>query len=348
MGAVMWIDLRSDTVTRPSPGMREAMARAEVGDDVFGEDPSVNRLEARVAEMMGKEAALFVPSGTMSNQLAVKGHTEPGDEVILERGAHIANNESGAPAVLSGVNLQLIDGERGVLPVAAVERAIRATTMHTPGTALVCVENTHNRAGGAIYPIDALRAVSAAARAGGVRVHLDGARLMNAVVATGVPVRAWADCADTVSLCISKGLGAPVGSVLSGADAVIRRARRFRKMWGGGMRQAGVLAAACHYALDHNVERLAEDHAKAKRLAEGLAGCRGVDVDPWRVETNIVVFRVPDPSRAATIADAMRAEKVLFLPVGPGRFRLVAHLDVSLDAIGAAVVAFERVLGRAA
>jgi threonine aldolase len=342
----MWIDLRSDTVTRPSPGMREAMARADVGDDVYGEDPSVNALEARVAEMMGKEAGLFVPSGTMSNQLAVKAHTEPGDEVILERGAHIANNESGAPAVLSSVMLQPIDGTRGALPVEAVARAIRARTMHTPGTALVCVENTHNRAGGAVYPLGALRAVSAAAREKGVRVHLDGARLFNAVVATGTPVRDFADCADTVSLCLSKGLGAPVGSVLSGPRPVIDRARRFRKMWGGGMRQAGVLAAAGHFALDHNVERLAEDHAKAKRLARGLARCRGVALDADAVETNIVVFEVPDAARAATLVAAMKTEGVLFSAVGPGRFRLVAHLDVAPDAIDAAVGAFERVLGR--
>ncbi len=347
MNRPTWIDLRSDTVTRPSAGMREAMARADVGDDVYGEDPSVNALESRVAEMMGKEAGLFVPSGTMSNQLAVKAHTEPGDEVILERGAHIANNESGAPAVLSGVNLQLIDGERGVLPVDVVARAIRPRTMHTPGTALVCVENTHNRAGGAVYPIAAMRALSAAAREKGARVHLDGARLLNAVIASGVPVRDYADCADTVSLCISKGLGAPVGSVLSGAGAVIGRARRFRKMWGGGMRQAGVLAAACHYALDRNVERLAEDHEQARRLAIGLSRCRGVGVDPSSVETNIVVIQIEDPARAAGLTEQMKTERVLFGAAGPARFRLVTHLDAGPDAIDAAIAAFERVLGRA-
>ncbi len=343
----MWIDLRSDTVTRPSAGMREAMARAEVGDDVFGEDPSINRLEARVAELMGKEAALYIPSGTMSNQLAVKSHTKPGDEVVLERGAHIANNESGAPAVLSGVNLQLVDGARGALTAAQVERAIRAETMHTPGTALVCVENTHNKASGAIYPLDEMRAVRRVTEARGVRVHLDGARLMNAVVATGNPARAYAECADSVSLCLSKGLGAPVGSVLSGAREFIARARRWRKMWGGGMRQGGVLAAAGLYALEHNVERLAEDHEKAKRLARGIARCRGVDLDPETVETNIVVFHVTDGAPAATLVEALKKENVLILSVGPGAFRAVTHLDVPADAIDAAVGAFERVLGAA-
>lgn len=343
----MWVDLRSDTVTRPSSGMREAMAAAEVGDDVFSEDPNVNRLEARVAEMMGKESAIYVPSGTMSNQLAVKVHTQPGQEVILERGCHIANYEAGAPAVLSNVQLQLIDGERGTIPLEQIERLIREESLHSPGTALVCVENTHNRGGGAIYPLEAMRAVSTLARDRGVAVHLDGARLMNAVVATGLPARSYADCADTVSLCLSKGLGAPVGSVLSGPSRLIARARRFRKMWGGGMRQAGVLAAACHYALDHNVDRLAQDHENAKRLARGLARCRGVALDVDAVETNIVIFRVADEALAAALVERMRAEKVLILPVSRTAFRAVTHLDVSAEGIDAALAAFERVLGPA-
>ncbi len=340
----MWIDLRSDTVTRPSAAMREAMAHAEVGDDVYGEDPNVNRLEARVAEMMGKEAALYVPSGTMSNQLAVKVHTSPGDEVILERGAHIALNEVGAPAVLSGVQLQLLDGERGVLPLDRVEALVHEESLHTPRTRLVCVENTHNRAGGAIYPLDALRALSRLARERGVAVHIDGARLMNAVVATGNAARVYAELADTVSLCLSKGLGAPVGSVLSGSAALIARARRFRKMWGGGMRQAGVLAAACHYALDHNVERLAEDHANARRLAQSLALCPGIAINERGVETNIVLFHVPDAAKAATLIERLRAEKVLISPVERAWFRAVFHLDVSAEAAEQAAGAFERVL----
>ena len=343
----MWVDLRSDTVTRPSSGMREAMARADVGDDVFGEDPNVNRLETRVAEMMGKESAIYVPSGTMSNQLAVKAHTQPGQEIILERGCHIANYEAGAPAVLSNVQLQLIDGTRGAMPLEQIEQLIREENLHSPGTALVCVENTHNRGGGAIYPLEAMRAVSKLARDRGVAMHLDGARLMNAVIATGLPARSYADCADTVSLCLSKGLGAPVGSVLSGPSRLITRARRFRKMWGGGMRQAGVLAAACHYALDHNVERLAQDHENAKRLARGLARCRGVALDVDAVETNIVIFRVTEEALAAALVDRMRAEKVLILPVSRTSFRAVTHLDVSSDAIDAALAAFERVLGPA-
>jgi len=343
----VWIDLRSDTVTRPSAAMREAMARAEVGDDVYGEDPSVNRLEARVAEMMGKEAALYVPSGTMSNQLAVKVHTSPGDEVILERGAHIAKNEVGAPAVLSGVQLQLLDGDRGALPLDRVEAFLREETLHTPRTRLVCVENTHNGAGGAIYPLAALADLSRLARGRGVALHLDGARLMNAVVASGNPVRAYADLADTVSLCISKGLGAPVGSVLSGSAALVARARRYRKMWGGGMRQAGILAAACLYALDHNVERLAEDHAKAKRFARALARCPGVTLDERGVETNIVIFDVRDAATAATLEERLRAERVLISPVARASFRAVFHLDVSAEAADAAAAAFERVLGSA-
>jgi len=323
--------------------MREAMARAEVGDDVYGEDTTVNRLEARVAEMMGKEAALYVPSGTMSNQLAVKVHTSPGDEVILERGAHIAKNEVGAPAVLSGVQLQLLDGLRGALPLDRVEALLRDETLHTPRTRLVCVENTHNGAGGAVYPLDALGELSRLAWDRGVALHLDGARLMNAVVATGNSARAYADLADTVSLCISKGLGAPVGSVLSGPAALIARARRFRKMWGGGMRQAGILAAACLYALDHNVERLADDHAKAKRFATALASCPGVTIDPRSVETNIVIFDVRDAAMAATLENRLRAEKVLIAAVARASFRAVFHLDVSSEAADAAAAAVARV-----
>ncbi len=257
------IDLRSDTVTRPTPAMRRAIAEAEVGDDVFGDDPTVLALEKRCAELAGKAAALYVPSGTMANQLAVNVLTQPGNEVLLESESHIFLYEQGGIAANSGCLAHVVPGERGALdPAALVARLRPASDDHAAKLALVCVENTHNRAGGAIVPLAKLRAMADTAREHGVRVHLDGARLWNAAVASGVSIAEWAACADTAMMCFSKGLGAPVGSILVGGEAEIRQARRVRKRWGGGMRQAGILAAACLHALDHHLARLAEDHAR--------------------------------------------------------------------------------------
>src|SRR6516225_1198839 len=254
------IDLRSDTVTRPTPGMRAAMAAAEVGDDVFGDDPSVNRLQERVAALLGKEAALFVPSGTMSNQICVKVHTQPGDELLCEANCHIYNYEAGGPAVLAGVTCRTIEGDYGVLDVSQLEDKIRPVNDHLVRTRLVCLENTHNRGGGRVYPLEKIQAISTWAHANGLMMHLDGARLWNAIVATGIPAAEWGRHFDSVSVCFSKGLGAPVGSALAGSHDFITRARRIRKRFGGGMRQAGVIAAAALYALDHHIDRLAEDH----------------------------------------------------------------------------------------
>ena len=337
------IDLRSDTVTQPTPAMRQAMADAEVGDDVFGDDPTVLRLEARVAGLLGKEAALFVPSGTMANQLAVRVHTQPGDELLLEAQAHIYFYEAGGPAALSGVMCRCLPGERGVFTAADMETALRRADVHFPPTRLVCVENTHNRGGGKVWPIAALREVSACARRHDLRLHLDGARLWNASVASGVAEREYAAWFDTVSVCFSKGLGAPVGSALTGPREVIERARRFRKMFGGGMRQAGVIAAGALYALDHHRERLAEDHAHAQRLAAVLAELPGAAIEPATVETNLVYFRVTRRPAAEVVA-ALKAAGVWVLASGPETVRAVTNLNVSAGDCERAVEVLRRVL----
>ena len=282
------IDLRSDTVTKPTAAMREAMARAEVGDDVFGDDPTVKELEAETAVLLGKEAALFTPSGTMANQLAIRGHTEPGDEILVEANAHLYYYESGAPAALSGVMCRCINGQRGIFAGADVEAALRPADQHFPRTRLLCIENTHNRGGGRIWPIQQLQEVAATARRHGLPLHLDGARLWNASVATGIPERDYATLFDTVSVCFSKGLGAPVGSALVGPKAFIERVRRFRKMFGGGMRQAGIIAAGALFALRNHRTRLAEDHANANALAVGLAAVKGLETEPAEVEWRLV------------------------------------------------------------
>jgi threonine aldolase len=302
--------------------MRRAMAEAEVGDDVFGEDPTVAVLEEEAAAAVGTEAALFVPSGTMANQLAIRVHTRPGDVVLAGEGAHVLLYESGAASALAGVQIQTV-GRGGLFDGADVRAAIHPPDHHYAPTRLVAVENTHNQAGGVVFPLARVRDVSAAARERGLALHLDGARLWNAVAATGVPAREWAACFDTVACCLSKGLGAPVGSLLAGDAPTIERAHRYRKMLGGGMRQAGILAAAGLHALDHHVDRLKEDHANARRLADGLARL-GLRVDP-APETNMVFFAVPDE---LGFLRATRARDLLVNPVKPGFFRAVTHLDV--------------------
>ncbi|HZR85118.1 MAG TPA: low-specificity L-threonine aldolase [Candidatus Binatia bacterium] len=319
------IDLRSDTVTRPTPAMREAMARAEVGDDVYGEDPEVNRLQAAAARRVGKDAALFVPSGTMANQIAIRVHTHHGDLVLASEGAHLVRYESGAAAGISGVQVKTV-GAGGLFDADDVRNAITPPDHHNPPTSLVAVENTHNAAGGRIFPLAAIREIAAVARERGLRLHLDGARIFNAEVATGIPAREWAEPFDTVSFCFSKGLGAPVGSILCGDADTIDRAHRMRKMLGGGMRQAGILAAAASHALEHHVSRLREDHASARRLAAGLRALgAGIAGEP---ETNIVVFRVADAARWAAAA---RAVGVLVNAIAHDRVRAVTHQDVTAD-----------------
>ena len=340
-----FIDLRSDTVTKPTPAMRKAMTDAEVGDDVFGEDPTVNALQEKVARMLGKEASIFVPSGTMANQLAIKSHTQPGDEVIIETTSHPYNFEGGASAALSGIQFNCLQGIRGILEPSQIEEAIRPDDHHFPVTRLVCLENTHNRGGGSIYPIERIAEISRLARSKGLLVHLDGARLWNASVATGVKPLEYAQWADSVSVCLSKGLGAPVGSLVAGSRTFIERVHRFRKMFGGGMRQVGIIAAAGIYALDHHIERLKEDHQKAKHLALGLHEIQGVSIDPEYVETNIVIFDIAEMGMtAAQLRDEMKKKGVLIHPFGRTQIRLVTHLDVSKEDIETALKAFREVL----
>jgi len=320
------IDLRSDTVTRPTPGMRRAMAEAEVGDDVYGEDPTVRALEARVADRLGLEAALFVPSGTQGNQVAIGVHTRPGEEVILEEGSHPFHYENGAMGALWGVQPRTVVGQRGLLTPAQVQAAFRGHDDHLPRSRLLILENTHNRGGGTVWKPAVFAEVVAAARAAGLLVHLDGARLFNAEVAAGVPASTWSRLTDSTTVCFSKGLGAPVGSVLAGSRGFVAEARRLRKRLGGGMRQAGILAAACLHALDHHVARLADDHENARVLARRLSEIRGVRVELDRVETNMVYADVP--LDAAPLVTRLRAAGLLVNPVGPRALRLVCHLDV--------------------
>lgn len=343
------IDLRSDTVTRPTPAMREVMARAEVGDDVYGEDPMVRALEERVAALLGKEAALYVPSGTMANQVAIRTHTEPGDEIVADARAHILLYERAAPTALAGVMPRPIETETGVFDAAAVRARLRLPVPGMPAglfppSRLLCIENTHNAGGGTVWPFERFSEVVEEARRHGLAVHLDGARLWNAAVATGIAERRWAELCDSVAVCFSKGLGAPLGSAVVGSRSFVDRARRFRGMYGGGMRQAGIVAAGALHALDHHRERLAEDHRNARRLAEGLAALPGVDIAPARVETNILYFRL---NRMPAAVFAERAERggVRVLPVSADTVRLVTHLDVSAADIETALATFATILG---
>jgi threonine aldolase len=323
------IDLRSDTVTRPSPGMRQAMAEAEVGDDVYGEDPTVKRLEARAAALLGKEAALFVPSGSMANQIALKVHCQPGDDVIVGEGSHNMLYESGAGGAIAGVQWSVV-GKGGTFTARDAEAAIKPSLVgaYAP-TRLICVENTHNRGGGRIWPGEDVREILAFAREKGLATHLDGARLWNAAAATGRTEKELAAGFDTVSVCLSKGLGAPVGSLICGSKDRVWRAHRIRKVLGGGMRQAGILAAAGLYALEHHRSRLGEDHANARRLAELLARSQRFRIDLEGVQTNIVIADLDEGSvNAETLVARGRSAGVLLNAIGPRRIRLVTHLDV--------------------
>jgi threonine aldolase len=336
------IDLRSDTLTKPSPGMRRVMADAEVGDDVFGEDPTVRRLEARAAGLLGKEAAVYVPSGTMANQVALKVHCQPGDEVVVAEGAHVYLYESGAGAAIAGVQFAVVGPARtGRFSAEDLEAAYKpAANPHNSPTRLVCVENTHNRSGGHLWSEAQITAVASVARAHGLALHLDGARLLNAAAALGTSAAALAAPFDTASLCFSKGLGAPVGSVLAGSRAHIERARRFRKMLGGGMRQSGILAAAADYALDHNVARLPEDHANARLIATRLG------LDPAAVPTNIVMIDLrPHHPPAAELQATLQAAGVRCLAIAARRLRLVTHLDVTRADCEEAAEILARTLG---
>jgi threonine aldolase len=338
------IDLRSDTVTRPTAAMREAMARAEVGDDVFGEDPTVHALEEEVARVTGKDAALFVPSGTMANQLAIATQTRPGDEVIVGQWAHPVLYEGGAGAALSGVQFA-VAGSGGLFDPKDVDAALQPPAYWSPRSSLVTIENTHNRAGGRVWPVERARAVAAHARSLGLATHMDGARLWNASAASGVEVSALCAPFDTVSVCFSKGLGAPVGSAFAGARKLVEEARRLRKRWGGGMRQAGILAAGALHALHHHRARLVDDHANARTFAASLSAAGGMHVDAAAVETNIVNIDVDAP--ADGIAREAFALGLAINASAPRRLRAVTHLDVSRDDVVAAAGILKQAMVRA-
>ena len=340
------IDLSSDTATCPTPAMRRAMAEAPVGDEQKGEDPTVNLLQDMTANLLGKEMAIFLPSSTMSNEIAFKVHTRPGDEIIMEQSSHPIHFEVGGPAFHSGAMIYPIAGHRGLFQPRQLEAAIRPDAPHFPRSRLVSLENTHNLGGGAIWPIDQLEAVCATARQHGLSLHLDGARLLNAVVASGIPAARYAAPFDSVCLCLSKGLGAPVGSVLAGSQDFIREARRYKHLFGGAMRQAGIIAAGGVYALDHNIERLAEDHANAKCLAEGLSSMTGVDIRAEDVETNIIFFELtPEaPVTAPIFVKRLEQRGIRMIAMGPSRIRAVTHLDVSRQGIETALDVIRDVL----
>ena len=323
------IDLRSDTVTRPTPAMRQAMANAEVGDDVYGEDPTVNRLEREAAAVFGKEAAILVPTGTMGNQIAIRLHTEHGQEVICEARSHVLDWEMAMMAAFSGCQARTVEGERGVLTWDKIRRAIGPKIYYRQPTGLVCLENTHNMAGGTVTSLEVMKEVWLGAREVGLPVHLDGARVFNAATALGVCVEQLTAGFDTVMFCLSKGLGAPVGSLLVGSAKAIERARVFRKALGGGMRQAGVIAAAGLISLSEMTKRLGEDHANARLLAEAVANEAGAEIDLDSVQTNIVIFRLKGEADAAAFCAALKQKGVLASAIGPHAVRFVTHYDVS-------------------
>ncbi len=340
------VDLRSDTLTLPTPEMREAMACADVGDDVWEEDPTVKRLEATAAERMGKPAGLFVASGTQGNLISVLAQTQPGQELVCDLDAHVFNYEVAGAAVIGNVQTRPVKTERGFLSPAQVREAIRPANIHIPPTGLVCLENTHNRHGGTCCTPEEIAAVADAAHGAGVPVHLDGARLFNAAVALGRPAREFTRHVDSVTFCLSKGLAAPVGSVICGSPELVARARRIRKMLGGGMRQVGILAAAGLVALERMVDRLADDHANARTLAEGVARLPRIRLELATVQTNIVIFFVDRADGVAELVQACAARKVKVHGIGPTSIRCVTHKDVDADDIARTLDAFREITAK--
>ncbi|MFG0333519.1 MAG: threonine aldolase family protein [Maioricimonas sp. JB049] len=339
------IELRSDTFTKPTAGMREAMMSAEVGDDMVGEDPTVNRLEARVADLLGMEAAVFACSGTQSNQMGVWAHCQPGDELIIDQSGHIANYEAGAPAVLSGVSVRRLPGTMGLLDRDLLEGQIRGGNQHVAPTRLLCLENSTNLGGGQTYPLEQIARIGEWAHANGLKVHVDGARLFNACIARGYEAADVAQHVDSISLCFSKGLGCPMGSILAGSTALIQRARRARKLFGGALRQAGIVAAAAEYALDHHIERLADDHANARAFAEAIADIPGIGIDVEGVPTNLVFFELDrDFGTAADLSAALKERAVNINPTGAQQLRACTHLDVDREGVLQAAAAIRACL----
>ena len=338
----MTADLRSDTITQPTDAMRDAMMAAPLGDDVLGDDPTVLELQDRMAELLGKEQACFVPSGTMANQLAIRAHTEPGDELLCHADSHIYCYEGGAPAALAGCSFAFLPGDRGMFEADDIDRHLRPDDHHFPVSKLLVVENTQNRGGGVVWPMQQLASVTERARHHGLRCHLDGARLWNACVASGESPASIAGYFDTVSACFSKGLGAPVGSIIAGDAAAMARVHRFRKMFGGTMRQSGLLAAAALHALDHHMDRLADDHARVRRLADAIEACDGLEVDLAAVETNIVYFDTDD---AQSLVEALDARGVHMLALGPRTVRAVTSLAIDDDGIDHAINVLQELTG---
>jgi threonine aldolase len=334
-----YIDLRSDTITKPSQAMRRAMFEAEVGDDVFGEDPTVNKLQQKCSEISGKEKALYVPSGCMANQLAVKAHTMPGDEVICESECHIFNYETAAPAILSNVQMMTVRGECGVMKLDEVKKYVRTKEYYFPRTRLICLENTHNRAGGVIQPIEVIKKISKFAKENGIMMHMDGARIFNASIETGISVKEYASFFDSISFCFSKGLGAPVGSILCGSAEFITIAHKWRKIIGGGMRQAGILAAAALYALENNTKRLKEDNDKAKYFAKEISKINEIGINLDKVHTNIVIFANSKYSKSDLMAK-LKEKGVLISAGSFENLRAVFHLDVTMGEVEESVKIF--------
>lgn len=338
------VELRSDTFSLPTDAMRQAIASAVVGDDMVGEDPTVNALEARMCELLGKPASVYLCSGTQSNQAAVWAHCQPGDEMLIESLGHIGDWEGGGPAALRGVSVRRVQGHGGMLTLDDLQGRIRNPSQHVAVQTLLALENTTNMGGGRVWPIDQFADVCAWARNNGLKTHLDGARLFNAVVASGVAARDWCKHVDSVSVCFSKGLGCPMGSILAGSEETIAKARRARKIFGGALRQSGMMAAAALYAIDHHIDRLAEDHDNATRLVEGLQGLPNINAPKDEVETNMVFVDVsPDWGTAAEFAAKLVAHGVKLYDVGPQRLRAVLHLNVSSDDVDRAINAFKQV-----
>lgn len=323
-------DFRSDTLTKPTREMRQAMVEAEVGDDVFGEDPTVNRLQEMIAEMTGKEAALFVASGTQGNEVCISAHTQPGEEIIVGKESHIFNYECGGPALLSGVQMYPVNEKNGIMTLENVKSAVRHVDVHYPQTSLVCLENTHNRGGGIILPLETIKSISEFAKSQNLKMHLDGARLWNACIATGITLKEYCRYFDSISLSFSKGLGAPVGSIVAGNKQYLNRVHYYRKVYGGGMRQVGILAAACIYAVKNHFSRLKEDHERAKQFAEAISHIPSIKVDLETVQTNIVIFDVDKPDfNADKFISQLQENGVLMLEIDPNRIRAVMHLDLA-------------------
>jgi threonine aldolase len=338
------VDLRSDTVTRPTPEMRKAIAEAIVGDDVFHDDPTVTELERLAAEITGREAAIYVPSGTMGNEIAILCHTHRGDEAIVESDSHIYNYESAGPAVLSGVQLAPVKTESGILTPVHVEEAIRPDDEHEPVTSLICLENTHNRKGGVVYPLEVMKQIRSLASRRHLKIHLDGARIFNAAVSSGIDVKKYCAIGDSVMFCLSKGLGAPIGSMLVGDSDLIHTARRYRKLLGGGMRQVGIIASAGIYALQNNISRLADDHHRARQLAEGLAQIPSISINLSSVQTNIIVVDIEKSGLSVEECTLLlEKRRVLVVPFGRTTIRAVTHLDIDDGDVEGALKAFRAV-----